>query len=219
MGIQNTLEAWSICLSNPDNSRGETGQPTTVYCGGDDSTLRYTSLSLAQGDSEESVETNYPTISIRGQHGAGVTAILPLSTWTPAGWRVVVTGSYDDKLRVFAINDVHESYGTKMVQLLTEIGLGGGVWRLNLIDMKTSPHENESVCIHLLASCMHAGARVVEIVTDDGESWRCSVLARFEEHDSMNYASDYVYHDTERRLTCVSTSFYDRLMCLWICHF
>ncbi|OAQ66622.1 WD40 repeat-like-containing domain-containing protein [Pochonia chlamydosporia 170] len=215
--VQNTLEAWSVCLSNPDSSNGDERKQVTVYCGGDDSILRYTSLSLGQSNIKQNIETEYPPISIKGPHNAGVTAILPLSAWTPAGWRIVITGSYDDQLRVFAVNDPHESYGAKMVQLLTEIDLGGGVWRLNLIDMKVNSLQRGSVYILLLASCMHAGPRVVEVVTDDGQTWRCSVLARFEEHQSMNYAADCLYNHDKRSLTCVSTSFYDRLMCLWTC--
>ncbi|KFG82369.1 hypothetical protein MANI_015419 [Metarhizium anisopliae] len=215
LDIQNTLEAWSVCLSNPDNSRGDIGQPTTVYCGGDDSILRYTSCSLVPHDNDAKMETISASIGIKGAHNAGVTAILPLSTWTSAGWRVVVTGSYDDMLRVFAIHDPHESHGIKMVQLLTEIDLGGGVWRLDMIDLKSDSCGKGSVHILLLASCMHAGARIVEIVTDDGQCWRSAVLAKFEEHQSMNYASDCVYNPDERSLTCLSTSFYDRLLCLW----
>lgn len=215
LSTQNTLEAWSISLSNPDNSSGESGQPVTVYCGGDDSILRYTSCSLTGGGDEEDVETTYPAIGIKGLHAAGVTAILPLSNWTAKGWRIVVTGSYDDHLRVFAIHDLHESYGAKAVHLLTEINLGGGVWRLNLIDMQSNSSEKGYARITLLASCMHAGARIVQIATDDGDSWQCSVLAKFEEHQSMNYASDCTYNPNERSLVCVSTSFYDRLLCLW----
>ncbi|KHO01086.1 WD40 repeat-like-containing domain protein [Metarhizium album ARSEF 1941] len=215
LDIQNNLEAWSICFSKSDNSRGETGEPTTVYCGGDDSILRYTTCSLVQGGNDAKIGSFPASIALKGMHNAGVTAILPLSAWTPAGWRVVVTGSYDDLLRVLAIHDPHETHGAKLAHSLTEIDLGGGVWRLDLIDLKSGLCGKASVHIILLASCMHAGARVVEIGTDDGQCWRSSVLAKFEEHQSMNYASDCVYNPHERRVTCVSTSFYDRLMCLW----
>lgn len=217
LSTQNTLEAWSISLSNPDHSRGESGQQVTVYCGGDDSILRYTSCSLTGGDDEGDIDTTCPAMGIKGLHAAGVTAILPLSNWTTKGWRVVLTGSYDDHLRVFAIHDLHESYGAKMVHLLTEIDLGGGVWRLNLIDVQSKSSAKGYARITVLASCMHAGARIVQIATDDGDSWECSVLAKFEEHQSMNYASDCVYNHDERSLRCVSTSFYDRLLCLWTC--
>jgi diphthamide biosynthesis protein 7 len=71
----------------------------------------------------------------------------------------------------------------------------------------------------LLASCMHAGSRIVRLArsADSGE-WEFGVLARFEEHKSMNYGSDVqpVERGCEGGLrTVVSTSFYDKLMCVW----
>jgi len=100
----------------------------------------------------------------------------------------------------------------------------------------------------VLASCMHAGSRIVKVRQcldqgfededgDDGDGdgngdevgrWEIDVLAKFEEHASMNYGSDVQpsFSSTEsddadgtgmrtRTRTVVSTSFYDRLMCLW----
>lgn len=74
----------------------------------------------------------------------------------------------------------------------------------------------------ILASCMHAGSRVVRLCkggndTDggDGEEWRFEVLARFEEHDSMNYGSDVQPRNESAGMNVVSISFYDKLMCLW----
>jgi len=61
---------------------------------------------------------------------------------------------------------------------------------------------------------MHAGARVVELRRDAEGQWRIEVLARFEEHKSMNYGSDVQPADG-RVKTIVSTSFYDKLLCLW----
>lgn len=89
----------------------------------------------------------------------------------------------------------------------------------------------------ILASCMHAGARVVRLCKggggadenpegDEGEGvWRFEVLYQFEEHGSMNYGSDMQpcfereregkYGGKSKLRTVVSTSFYDKLMCLW----
>jgi diphthamide biosynthesis protein 7 len=42
------------------------------------------------------------------------------------------------------------------------------------------------------------------------------VLGKFEEHKSMNYGSDSQPGvDGKGRRTVISTSFYDRLLCLW----
>lgn len=81
----------------------------------------------------------------------------------------------------------------------------------------------------ILASCMHAGARIVRLCKGggaDGDSdageWRIEVLWTFEEHASMNYGGDVQPVvdgeadgvEGERRIV-VSTSFYDRLVCMW----
>ncbi|KAG5948748.1 hypothetical protein E4U53_006165 [Claviceps sorghi] len=217
LNIQNSLEAWSINLSDshvPDEKDGR--RYTTVYCGGDDSILRYTSCSWPQGSDEHQVDIAYSAASIQGQHEAGVTAILPLSHRTADGGRIVLTGSYDDHLRVFAIHDLHESYGAKKVRPLCDINLGGGVWRLDLIDANFSEScaaTTAEICV--LASCMHAGARIVAITAGEGQSWKASVVGRFEEHESMNYASDFIKTCQGRSLRCISTSFYDKLLCLW----
>lgn len=67
----------------------------------------------------------------------------------------------------------------------------------------------------ILASCMYAGTRVLRLSrqTSDGQ-WQFEVLGRFEEHQSMNYASDVQPGKDDRKLI-VSTSFYDKLLCLW----
>lgn len=218
LSVQNTLEAWSINLVRSEKSdgdvQGECGQ-TIVYSGGDDSKLRFVPWSWDSNSSLEESHTTSPPATIKGQHNAGVTAILPLGCWALNGGRIVLTGSYDDHLRVFAIQDLDSGCAAQRVQLLSEINLGGGVWRLNLIDSSSGPPEVGRVEIRVLASCMHAGARIVSIATSDGAVWKCSIAARFEEHESMNYASDCIPFDKARGLRCISTSFYDKLLCLW----
>lgn len=67
---------------------------------------------------------------------------------------------------------------------------------------------------------MHAGARIVRLVRSRNEEWDFEVLAKFEEHKSMNYGSDVQPEREEEGgsagvRSIVSTSFYDRLLCLW----
>lgn len=81
---------------------------------------------------------------------------------------------------------------------------------------------------------MHAGTRIVQVIReekkkddddDEEEEWRFHVLAKFEEHESMNYGSDVQpelkkekkkeREEKERKKKIVSTSFYDRRLCLW----
>jgi len=69
--------------------------------------------------------------------------------------------------------------------------------------------------ILILASCMHAGARVVRLREGQDGAWSFEVLARFEEHRSMNYGSDVQPSRDRVVRTVASTSFYDKLLCLW----
>lgn len=79
---------------------------------------------------------------------------------------------------------------------------------------------------------MHAGTRIVQVIReekkkkddDEEEEWRFHVLAKFEEHESMNYGSDVQpdlkekkkdREEKEKKKKIVSTSFYDRRLCLW----
>lgn len=214
MDIQNTLEAWCIAFSLP--SQGQTEGQCTVYCGGDDSMLRYNTYKRSS-DAESLYGTSFSSMTVKGQHEAGVTAILPLSLEDETGGRLVVTGSYDDHVRVLAIHDLDKTYGMKRVRPLAEENLGGGVWRLDLVSQ--SPPGAQDVRVLILASCMHAGSRIIELrQMDEGGQvqWAWKVLARFEEHQSMNYGCSFMPGDEERRgLRCVSTSFYDKLLCLW----
>lgn len=71
----------------------------------------------------------------------------------------------------------------------------------------------------ILASCMHAGTRIVRLVMDGSDGPRFELLATFEENESMNYGSDVQpkreEENSSRQFTVVSTSFYDKRVCLW----
>jgi diphthamide biosynthesis protein 7 len=67
---------------------------------------------------------------------------------------------------------------------------------------------------------MHAGTRILRLRQEGGEEgeWQFEVLARFEEHKSMNYGSDVqtlIMEGKESKMKIVSTSFYDKLLCVW----
>jgi diphthamide biosynthesis protein 7 len=120
---------------------------------------------------------------------------------------ILLTGSYDEGLRVY--------HATRRGEVLAEQGLGGGVWRLQLLNTKESGSERQFL---VLASCMHAGTRIVRITQreqDQTAEWEIDVLAEFTEHESMNYASDVWKGSTTSDLLCVSSSFYDRRVCVW----
>ncbi|KAK3305517.1 uncharacterized protein B0T15DRAFT_485120 [Chaetomium strumarium] len=207
--ITHMLETWCVAISPfpaaPEPSVETAGSPgfsSRVYSGGDDSTLRCRICNWKEGDLTGSL----PALESRG-HGAGVTAILPLFKQED-GHEVIVTGSYDEHIRLFSVPPFGKPRG------LAESSLGGGVWRLKLIDLGNKPNQDYTWKARILASCMHAGARIVELLrTADGE-YQFKVVGRFEEHKSMNYGSD-CQPGTKGELTIVSTSFYDKLLCLW----
>lgn len=75
----------------------------------------------------------------------------------------------------------------------------------------------------ILASCVFAGVRVVQLTHRDPdepvedpsmEGWCFKLLARFEEHKSMNYGSDCFSDDSDVK-KIVSTSHYDSKICVW----
>jgi diphthamide biosynthesis protein 7 len=194
----------------------------TLYSGGDDSALRLATCSLVSEataiDSETAVNTPFQPVKFDG-HGAGVTAILPLAVEVKDGSGVVLTGSYDDHIRVWAIKPLHRSRGIRNAQILAQSNLGGGVWRLKLIDLVDETKAVSNIgertwATKVLASCMHAGPRIIEVSGDDEGRCQVNVLGRVVQHKSMNYGCDY-QPGRDGKLLCVSTSFYDKLLCLW----
>ncbi|GKZ37448.1 hypothetical protein AbraIFM66950_008998 [Aspergillus brasiliensis] len=168
-------------------------------------------------DSDE--ESNTPILSHDDRarhHTAGVTAILPLPVPMTDGAPWLLTGSYDESLRVY--------HASRRGEVLGEIGLGGGVWRLQILSSQQSSSSEGSVewTFLVLASCMHAGTRVVKVRIvlgeESGQECEMEVVAEFTEHESMNYASDVWKggnNEGGRELVVVSSSFYDRRVCVW----
>lgn len=204
------LEAWFIAFAS-----GGQG----AFSGGDDSALKFSPLpdgekilKLADpeggdastfGSWEEERETGSGSQwTDKRSHGAGVTAILPLVG------NILLTGSYDDHVRVLDCLPI----GRRRV--LLEENLEGGVWRLKLMHQRSDPNDSSTMVFRVLASCMHAGSHVIDITKQD-DVWNLEVKFKFEEHKSMNYGSDFQPVDEDGQSSIVSTSFYDRLVCLW----
>ncbi|KAH8645638.1 hypothetical protein BX600DRAFT_477734 [Xylariales sp. PMI_506] len=213
--LTHTLEAWTVAFSSVPPLNSSVGQNGgnlfTIFSGGDDSKLLQTACLYQpeNGGDGDWVENLTPPITIRG-HQAGVTAILPLDIEIDGGY-IMLTGSYDDHIRGYLIHQQGQR-----PQLLAETNLGGGVWRLKLIKTVRKPSGHWEVTV--LASCMHAGSRILRVSGDSQPiDAQIQVLGRFEEHKSMNYGSDFEPGSEAggKPLQCISTSFYDKLLCLW----
>lgn len=205
------LEAWTL---NITASAGEDRDLCCIYSGGDDSKLRYTTLqNLESSQSADQEIASSGQRGLRG-HDAGVVAILPLPLGTDAGKDILLTGSYDDYIRVYAIHDYRPDQ-MPQPKVLTELKIGGGVWRLKFLQPYPVTNSDEELIYRVLASCMHAGARVLEVRGHKNGDWSIVILGKFEKHTSMNYGSDVQPGSDGKKALCVSTSFYDKLLCIW----
>jgi len=218
-----SLEAWTVVWS-PESPTGDSKDSFSLYSGGDDSGLcTFSALQLPVAKEENEDADGVPDSEAWSSafdskiHGAGVTAILPLCNRTNNRMQnALLTGSYDEYVRIL-VEGLNGRWRST-----AEMRLGGGVWRLKMISSGTvlAPDGRAEGVYHVLASCMHTGARILQIrVRDSGDS-SIKVLAKFEEHESMNYGSDATFAREgdemhSRNLLVVSTSFYDRKLCLW----
>ncbi|KAI1920367.1 hypothetical protein LOZ65_004081 [Ophidiomyces ophidiicola] len=210
------VEIWHVAF----HFKTEEGQPALLFAGDDMQHIRAASL-----DTMTRAEDMLPCswqVDDRGRfHDAGVTCILPL--FHEGAGTIVLTGSYDEHIRVYHFKPRPEVLASK--------NLGGGVWRLKLIKEEELPNissqiQGEPDILHsytILASCMHGGARILR-VTHTREHWEIEILVEFKEHQSMNYASDAysgardeddannVRHNSA---LFVTSSFYDKRVCVW----
>ena len=211
------LEAWTVVATPPSwTAQG-------LYSGADDASIKFTPF----GDASDSTcdDTNPPWSNSR-IHAAGVVSILPLTDG------ILLTGSYDDRLRIIAT----PSLPGMRPQVLHELNLGGGVWRLKSLSPAATPPAlgrdpstaaaaaaaaapgDREFEARILISGMYAGAFVVDVGRGAEDSWSSRVVARFAEHESMNYACEVLGPpslDVRAPRTFLSCSFYDKRLCLW----
>ncbi|KAL9100444.1 MAG: hypothetical protein Q9163_004189 [Psora crenata] len=212
-----SLEAWIAQWSKP----AETDSIANLYSGGDDSAIcahraQMGSEQLDFGNREPEGEEYRPLGQNKRIHTAGVTAIQPVPI-QQGPMQVLITGSYDEYVRVVAVGLSGNSWTT-----LAEERLHGGVWKLQVL-AESRAHEDGTVAFDVLASCMHAGTRVLRIGRSSKQEWSIKVLAKFVEHDSMNYATvarkSLPNEGAHGSMIVVSTSFYDRKLCVWNIHY
>ncbi|KAJ9403635.1 hypothetical protein DTO045G8_8658 [Paecilomyces variotii] len=209
------IEVWFVALGTFQEDWDNDKFTSFLFTGDDFGTLRTIRFAASEdeGKTEDDGASLPPTLldySDRARHHtAGVTSILPLSVPLFQGAPLILTGSYDEYLRVY--------HATQRGNVLAELCLGGGVWRLQILRSSTSSEKTFSALV--LASCMHTGTRLLRVSCnrwDEGD-WSIEVLAKFTEHESMNYASDVWQGENldESKPLVVSSSFYDRRVCVW----
>lgn len=220
-------EAWTVSTFDIPSPPGT--HTRFLLSGGDDSALKTTLLNLTPSNPNSDSPPNLEILAspaIDGwtdakSYNGGVIAILPLTptliaspnSSVPSQLETTIpllTGSYDDTIRLYLINP-----STMLRRLILDMNLGGGVWRLKLMDEYTVATKHHFI---ILVSCMHAGVRILRVCYDAASTagWTIDVIARFEKgHESMVYCCDFRREEAPGAYTVVSTSFYDKKICTW----
>lgn len=133
-----SLEAWTLAWTFKEVEHDERLE---LFSGGDDSALcrhglsvRPVSGSLDNGEMPSQRYDFQTLFRDTKTHMAGVTAIVQLQPVFD-GHHIIVTGSYDEYVRVLLPVD-----GGSRPKLLAEKRLGGGVWGLRILDFE-APHN------------------------------------------------------------------------------
>lgn len=222
--------AWCCAWSAPTTTTPTPGlSGRTLLSGGDDAKLRLLHMSTAPIIPHSSVTINKEFgLFDNGRrvfrpHESGVTYILPLPVTTSDTACILLTGGYDDYIRVYTTYDFHPDTYMKP-KVLAELNLGGGVWRLRFLhnyeQIQKPVADSRPLKFRVLASCAWAGSRILEIEGTLTGEWGIKVIGTVTIHQSMCYASDVQPLKDEDDASqepriCVSSSFYDKLLCLW----
>lgn len=135
------FEAWTVAWKY--EGAGD-GLILELYSGGDDSVLSKHDLSVCRVSGSLD-DGNIPShgyyfmgsIDDTNIHRAGVTAILPLPSVFHTA-TVLLTGSYDEYVRVL----LPTKGGNGLPEILAELKIGGGVWRLKMLDFSAPDHDD-----------------------------------------------------------------------------
>ncbi len=213
-----------------------------VYSGGDDSRLRFAKFlrnALGHTVRQASNKRHGGKNGLPG-HNAGVTAILPLPFATYIGEDILITGSYDDHVRVYAMSDHRVTAEDDKARVLAELNVGGGVWRLTFLEDYTKENryghdimylerESQVNTYRVLASCMQGGVRLLEVTGCLKGEWTIKIIAdlKFNTANDLVYAGDVqpagpptpslhlINNDDGEEYVCVSANFYEKQLCVW----
>jgi diphthamide biosynthesis protein 7 len=215
-----------------------------VYSGGDDSLLRFAMFSRNKEGrtvpDEPVSDFQHARANGLGDHKAGVTAILPIPFNISSGEDILITGSYDDHVRVYAVYGRRYPVENRKPKVLAELNIGGGVWRLTFLEDYTQgvrrveayvTRELKETTFRILASCMQGGVRVLEVTGHSRGEWTIKVIAelKFNTTNDLVYAGDVQpagglapnhpqdssYNDDEEKFVFVSANFYEKQLCVW----
>lgn len=237
------LEAWTV-LSLPVPSQDS----LLVLSGGDDSQLLISRVGVPNRPTSNldlDTITTKQFLTDKRSHTAGVVTICSLGTISPqaaadpfqsesSSSTLILTGSYDETLRLFILTPPSATDPRCTFKLLGDLQIGGGVWRITLLDQyprKSASGLLEGLDYILLVAGHTAGVFIVRlsatrfehdsddrtIAEENGWNYAFKVEKTFTEHDSLVYAVA-AKRDEEKpwKWRVVSTSFYDKKICNWV---
>mmetsp|Transcript_29785 Transcript_29785/g.41130 ORF Transcript_29785/g.41130 Transcript_29785/m.41130 type:complete len:380 (-) Transcript_29785:89-1228(-) len=177
------LEIWNIAFHRY--------QSMLLLSGADDCCFKGWDLRLGGGEGADPVLEGL--FSNRREHGAGVCCISP-SPWQE---HVILTGSYDEKIRLWDTRSLSKPIVT------TQVSAPGGVWRL-----KWHPDKRGM----LVAACMYGGFCLLNGVDSEG---KLEVGNQYCGHDNSKIAYGVDWWKGEGKSIVASCSFYERKVNLW----
>ncbi|KAF9622126.1 hypothetical protein IFM89_029410 [Coptis chinensis] len=172
--VAHDFEVWATSF--------DTHQPHLVYTGSDD--CRFSCWDLRESLSSLAFQN-------KKTHKMGICCIAK----SPADHNTLLTGSYDEYLRVWDVRSISKPINE------SSICLGGGVWRIK---------HHPSIPGLILAACMHNGFAVVSTKNDN-----VLLMETYGKHNSLAYGADWQRGERERSVVA-TCSFYDRLLRVWM---
>ncbi|XP_034935235.1 diphthine methyltransferase [Chelonus insularis] len=129
-------------------------------------------------------------------HEAGVTSLHSNSSQEFC----LASGSYDEKLRLWDTRNFRRP--------VSEITLGGGVWRLKW-DPFYNPHR------YLLAACMYGGFRLIDCQNQENPK----IIEEYNEHKSIAYGCDWCYFPSDQIIKKLQFEEYQKPVLVTTCSF
>ncbi|PVH87851.1 hypothetical protein DL98DRAFT_509385 [Cadophora sp. DSE1049] len=189
--------------------------PSRIYSGGDGGDLIQDVISFGQTELY-----SYDSRKKRSQshkfHDAGVTAILPLTPGSLADEELLLTGSYDEFVRLYSTDDK---------KVLAKLKLDGGVYRLKSLG-QVNWFGPQSTTYAILTCCMHAGTKIIHVKGSKTGNWSIEVVGSLNvpgnDPNNLCYAAAArlsgplgpTKQYQEKRL-CVSGTFVDKKLVVW----
>ncbi|KAI9658108.1 MAG: hypothetical protein M1829_006833 [Trizodia sp. TS-e1964] len=155
-------EAWTAAFPSCERGAVKPGSLVEIISGSDGADLCISASNVLDSSNLIQPTISTPLLTIKDLHSSGITSILPLGDFyytRSQKAQTLLTGSYDDTVKLS-----HLTYRNRKDThtVLASCHLGGGVWRLKLLEDFVG-QIGISQKFLVLASCMHSGAKILRV--------------------------------------------------------